>query len=173
MPVLIPAAVGSGDGWGLADTGLVAVALLALTLTGALVAAAAPNHGGRVHAWRVFGRAPAGLAFCTAVLNAGMACFLIQGATRGALLQSGLGVMLGIAAATSSAALVIGWWVRKLHHWMHQGMWLSAVVWGGICTGQIAAGLEVSAWISGWLTAIFLYSWISEITDVGGETGAR
>lgn len=172
-PAVVPLAIGRTDGWGSDDTLVVVLAVVALLATVAVVGALAPQHGGRVKQWRIMGRAPAGVAFCLAVLNIGMGLFLVRGATTGALLQGPVGVGLGLAAWLSSVLLIVGWWVRRLHRWMHHGLLVSAAVWGGVAAASIAAGLSVSGWIGLWLCVISAVAWIAEVTDDGGGSGEQ
>lgn len=159
-PAAVPLVIGRADGWGADDTLVVVLAIFAVLLAVTVIAAIVPQYGGRVKAWRLFGRAPAWFAGITAVLNVGMACFLIRGATTGALLQGPVGVALGGLAAVSSLLIVAGWWVRRLHSWMGHGLLVSASVWGGICAANISAGQDVSGWISFCVTGFMLYAWI-------------
>ena len=172
-PTVAPLMVGRTDGWGVDDTLVVVVAVVAVLLLVALIGAVVPQHGGKVRSWRILGRAPEGFAAITATLNAGMAVFLVKGSTTGALLQGPVGVALGVAAAASTVAIAVGWWVRSLHRWVAHGLAMSAVVWGGISAANFAASLEVSGWIALCLTGFFGYAWVADVTDVGGHQGER
>ena len=171
--LLAPQVVGRADGWGTDDTAVVVVAVVAVLLLVALIGTVVPQHGGRVKSWRILGRAPEGFAAITAALNAGMAVFLVKGSTTGVLLQGPVGVALGLTAAASTALIVAGWWVRRLHLWVAHGLAMSAVVWGGISAANFAASLEVSGWIALCLTGFFGYAWVADVTDVGGHQGER
>jgi hypothetical protein len=166
---LVPVSVGRVDGWGMDDSlaalGVVAVVLLSVAIIGAVV----PQHGGRVTTWWIFGRPPNGLAAITAILNAGMGIFLIEGVTRGALLQGPVGVALGIAALLSATLITVAWWVRRLRRWMGAGLLLSVAVWSGVCAANIATAAPVLAWIGGCLAALYVYVWLAEVTDIGGD----
>lgn len=164
-----PLAVGRTDGWGSDDTAIVVVAVVALLLCALLISSIAPQHGGRVASWRIFGRPPNGLAAITAILNAGLGIFLIEGVVRGALLQGPVGVALGIAALLSATLITVAWWVRRLRRWMGAGLLLSVAVWSGVCAANIAAAAPVSAWIGGCLAALYVYVWLVEVTDIGGD----
>ena len=64
--LLAPMTPGRADGWGLDDSLVVAVVMVALLLTVTAAAAIVPRHGGRVAQWKICGRAPQGLALIAA-----------------------------------------------------------------------------------------------------------
>jgi hypothetical protein len=168
---MLPSAIGRLDGWGWDDTLVVVGAVCTVMLAAALIGALVPRHGGRVHHWQIAGRAPQWVAMCLSGLGAGMAFFLSAGGADGDLLQGPVGVALGVASGVSAVMMTVGWWVRRLHTWVVNGMLLSACVWGGIAGAQVDGGSVVSGWVALWLAILTLLAWLTEVSDDGGEAG--